>query len=179
MTDNDGGYLITPPPGLFPNAPVAQPPAAPDESHHGLTESGTHKFQRPAEAVRPAVQPPAFFAAPLGAQPRQTALTLQREDGTQHVITAAAVFGRNPAAAGDWAGALPVALPDGEKSMSKTHAGVRVTAGGSSIVDLNSTNGTVVLRADGVEQELAPGVPVSLRPGDVVLLGKVVIRVVS
>ncbi len=177
MGDNDGGYLITPPPGLFPNAPSAAP--APQETHHTVTESGTHKFERPAEAARPSVAPPAFFAAPLGAQPRQTALTLQREDGTQHVITAAAVFGRNPAAAGEWAGALPVALPDSEKSMSKTHAGIRVTAGGSSIVDLNSTNGTVVLRPEGTEEELAPGVPVSVRPGDVVLLGKVVIRVVS
>jgi len=175
VSDNDGGYFITPPPGLFPTAPAATPV----EPHHGLTESGTHKFERPAEVVRPAVAPPAFFAAPLGAQPRLTALTLQREDGTQHVITASAVFGRNPAAAGEWAGALPVALPDGEKSMSKTHAGVRVTAGGSSIVDLNSTNGTVVLRPEGTEEELVPGVPVSVRPGDVVLLGKVVIRVVS
>jgi hypothetical protein len=175
VSDNDGGVFITPPPGLFPNAPAA----VPTEPHHGLTESGTHKFARPAEATRPSVAPPAFFAAPLGAQPRQTALTLQRDDGTQHVITAAAVFGRNPAAAGEWAGALAVALPDGEKSMSKTHAGVRVTAGGSSIVDLNSTNGTVVLRPEGAEEELVPGVPVSVRPGDVVMLGKVVVRVVA
>ena len=170
--------FITPPPGLFPNAPAAAP--APErETHHGLTESGTHKFERPAEPTRPSVAPPAFFAAPLGAQPRQTALTLQREDGTQHVITAAAVFGRNPAAAGEWAGALPVALPDAEKSMSKTHAGVRVTAGGSSIVDLNSTNGTFVRRSEGVEEELVPGVPATVRPGDTVLFGKVVIRVVA
>lgn len=179
MTDNDGGIFITPPPGLFPNAPITQPPAAPTESHPGLTESGTHKFERPPEVARPAAQPPAFFAAPLGAQPRQTALTLQREDGTQHVITAAAVFGRNPAAVGEWAGALPVVLPDSEKSMSKTHAGVRVTAGGSSIVDLNSTNGTFVRRSEGAEEELVPGVPATVRPGDTVLFGKVVIRVVA
>ena len=175
MSDNDGGFFITPPPGLFPS--VSAP--APVETQQELTESGTHKFQRPTEASRPSVAPPAFFAAPLGAQPRQTALTLQRADGTQHVITAAAVFGRNPAATGEWTGALPVALPDAEKSMSKTHAGVRVTAGGSSIVDLSSTNGTVVQRPGGLEEELVPGVPVSLRPGDVVLLGKVVIQVVS
>lgn len=172
MSDSSGGTFITPPPGLFPNTPQPARVDAP-------TESGTHKFERPVEAARPPMQPPAFFAAPLGAQPRLTSLTLQREDGTQHVITSTAVFGRNPAATGDWAGALAVALPDDEKSMSKTHAGLRVTAGGSSVVDLNSTNGTVIVRADGAEEELQPAVPVSVRVGDVLLFGKVVLRVVA
>lgn len=177
MADGDGGYLITPPPGLFPNAPAPSAPAPATEEHH--TESGTYKYPRPATPAAAPSAPPAFFPAALGSQPRSTALTLQRQDGTQHVITAAAVFGRNPAAAGEWAGALPVSVPDPEKSISKTHAGVRVTAGGSSIVDLGSTNGTIVIRADGSEDDLQPGVPVALRVGDLVMLGKFPLRVVS
>lgn len=168
--END--YLITPPPGLFPSAPPAEP-----ATHQ--TESGTRKYTRPEAPAAPPAAPPAFFPAALGAQPRSTALTLQRPDGTQHVITAAAVFGRNPAAAGDWAGALPVSVPDPEKSISKTHAGLRVTAAGSSIVDLGSTNGTIVVRADGTEDDLQPGIPVVLRVGDLVMLGKFPLRVVS
>ena len=176
MSDGDGGYLITPPPGLFPNAPTPEPHA---ETVSHSTESGTRKFARPETPIAPPSAPPAFFPSALGAQPRSTALTLQRPDGTQHVITAAAVFGRNPAAAGDWAGALPVSVPDPEKSISKTHAGLRVTAGGSSIVDLGSTNGTIVVRPDGTEDDLQPGIPVALRVGDLVMLGKFPLRVVG
>jgi pSer/pThr/pTyr-binding forkhead associated (FHA) protein len=175
VADDESGYLITPPPGLFPNAPKA----APAEVIPAHTESGTHKFAREAAPTAASVQPPAFFPAPLGAQPRAVSLTLERSDGTRHVISSAAVLGRNPAASGDWSHATAIAVPDPEKSISKTHAAVAVSAQGSTIVDLNSTNGTFIVKPDGSEFEIDPGQSASLTAGDTVMLGKVMLRVVA
>ncbi len=170
--DGDNSNFITPPPGLFPNAPIAAP--APTE-----TQSGTHQYVRPEAAARPSVQPPAFFPAPLGAQPRAVSLTLQTEDGANHVISSQAVIGRSPSATGEWAGAIVIGLDDPAKSVSKTHAAVRVTPTGSTVVDLHSTNGTEVVRLDGSEVTLAPGVPTPVHAGEVILVGSRSLRVVG
>lgn len=170
--DGENSNFITPPPGLFPNAPVAQP--VPTE-----TQSGTHHYVRPESTPRPSVQPPAFFPAPLGAQPRAVSLTLQSEDGANHVVTAQAVIGRNPSATGEWAGSIIVVVDDPEKSVSKTHAALRVTPGGSTIVDLHSTNGTELVRLDGSEVTLTPGMPVAVHPGEVILVGSRTLRVIA
>ena len=169
MSDENSNF-ITPPPGLFPNTP---PPAPVD------TQAGPVQYSRPEPAARPSVAPPAFFAAPLGAQPRAASLTLEAEDGRRHIISALAVFGRSPAAAGEWSGALVVPIDDPAKSVSKTHAGLRVTPAGSTLVDLGSTNGTEVLRLDGTEETLTPGVPVALGPGEAILIGSRVLRVIG
>lgn len=170
--DGDNGGFITPPPGLFPNAPVA--PIA--EPAPVVTQSGTQAYVRP-EPPRPAAQPPAFFAAPLGAQPRLASLALERDDGSRHIITARAVIGRNPSAVAEWSAATLIALDDPVKSVSKTHVGVIVTPTGSTVIDLDSTNGTVVLRADGSEVPLTPGAPVAVQPGDTLLVGSHTLRV--
>ena len=170
--DGESSNFITPPPGLFPNAPAAEP--APT-----VTQSGTHNYVRPEGTPRPAVQPPAFFPAPLGAQPRAVSLTLQSEDGANHVITGQAVIGRNPSATGEWAGSIIIVVDDPEKSVSKTHAAVRVTPGGSTVVDLHSTNGTGLVRLDGTEMTLTPGVPVAVKPGEVIIVGSRAVRVVA
>ena len=176
--DGENGTFITPPPGLFPNAPIA-PVAPPAEPVPTVTQSGTHQYVRPPTEPRPSVQPPAFFAAPLGAQPRAASLTLESEDGVRHTITARAVIGRNPVAAGEWVGALAVALDDPAKSVSKTHAAVVVTPTGSTVVDLDSTNGTVVVRLDGVEQALTPKAPVPVQAGELILVGSRTLKVIA
>ena len=172
--DGDSNF-ITPPPGLFPNAPIA-PIVEPAPT---VTQSGTHHYVRPEATPRPAAQPPAFFAAPLGAQPRAATLTLETEDGTRHVITSLAVVGRNPAATGQWAGAVAITIDDPAKSVSKTHAALRGSAAGSTLVDLDSTNGTGVIRATGAEETVTPGVPVAVAPGDLILIGSRSLRVVG
>lgn len=169
--DGDSGF-ITPPPGLFPNAPAAAPVPA-------ETQSGTHQYVRPQEPARPPAQPPAFFPAPLGAQPRLATLTLEADDGTRHVITARAVIGRNPTASGEWSGAVAIAMDDPGKSVSKTHAGVIVTPTGSTVTDLDSTNGTVVVRASGEEVALSPRAPVAVQQGEVIHIGSRWLRVLG
>jgi len=170
--DSSNSNFITPPPGLFPNAPA--PETTPTE-----TQSGTHHYVRPDTTPRPPAQPPAFFPAPFGIPPLAPSLTLEGEDGRRHVITSLAVFGRNPSATGEWAGAVVIAVEDPAKSVSKTHAGLRVTAAGSSLVDLGSTNGTEIMRLDGTEESLVAGVPVALHPGEVVLIGSRSLRVIA
>lgn len=170
--DGENSNFITPPPGLFPNAPAAEP--APTE-----TQSATHHFVRPDATTRPSVQPPAFFPAPLGAQPRAASLTLETEDGARHVITARAVFGRNPSATDEWAGALIVVIDDPAKSVSKSHAALLVTPTGSTLVDLGSTNGTAVVRLDGTEVTLTPHMPVAVQVGEMVLIGSRSLRVIA
>lgn len=169
--DGDSNF-ITPPPGLFPNAPIATP--APAE-----TQSATHQYVRPEPAPRPAAAPPAFFAAPLGAQPRAATLTLETEDGARHTITHLAVLGRNPSATGEWAGAAAIVVDDPVKSVSKTHAGLKVTPAGSTLVDLGSTNGTVVVRTGGAEETAAPGAVVAVAPGDLIVIGSRSLRVIG
>ena len=170
--DGDNSNFITPPPGLFPHAPIAEP--APTE-----TQSATHQFVRPDATTRPSVQPPAFFPAPLGAQPRAASLTLETEDGARHVVTSRAVFGRNPSATDEWAGALIVVIDDPAKSVSKSHAALLVTPTGSTLVDLGSTNGTEVIRADGSEVTLAPGLPVAVHVGETLLIGSRTLHVIG
>lgn len=165
--DGENGTFITPPPGLFPNAPIA-PVAPPAEPVPTVTQSGTHQYVRPPTEPRPSVQPPAFFAAPLGAQPRAASLTLESEDGVRHTITARAVIGRNPVAAGEWVGALAVALDDPAKSVSKTHAAVVVTPTGSTVVDLDSTNGTELNGRSVDRAKLADGDKITLGGTDLV-----------
>jgi hypothetical protein len=175
MSDSGSSNFITPPPGLFPTAPTA--PAAepvPVETH-----SGTRQYVRPAGEPRPAAGPPAFFAAPIGAQPRAVTLTVELADGTRHGITTAAVLGRNPSASGEWAGAVQISVNDPEKSVSKTHAGIRVTPTGITVVDLNSTNGTEIVRLDGTEHSLTPEVPAPVLPGEVILMGVSSLRILG
>lgn len=171
MSDENSNF-ITPPPGLFPNAPVAQP--VPTE-----TQSATHQFLRPEATTTPSVQPPAFFPAPLGAQPRATSLTLETEDGARHVITSRAVFGRNPSATDEWAGALIVVIDDPAKSVSKSHAALLVTPTGCTLVDLGSTNGTEILRLDGTEVSLAPNLPVAVHVGEAIHIGSRTLRIIA
>ena len=170
--DGENSNFITPPPGLFPNAPAVEP--TPTE-----TQSATQRYVRPEATTRPSVQPPAFFPAPIGAPVRPLSLTLETEDGARHVVTTRAILGRNPSATGDWAGALTIVIDDPAKTVSKSHAALRVTPTGSTLMDLGSTNGTAVVRSDETEVTLAPDMPVAVHVGDVVQLGSRSLRIIA
>lgn len=79
------------------------------------------------------------------------------------------VLGRAPSG---WAGARQVVVPGDASTVSKTHATVRVTQAGAEVMDLDSTNGTLIER-DGAVLSLQPGQAVPLREGDAVVFGAV------
>ncbi|MFT4123777.1 MAG: FHA domain-containing protein [Microbacteriaceae bacterium] len=92
--------------------------------------------------------------------------------GERIPLRSPAVIGRTPAAAAD---AVPLALVDPSRSLSKTHARLSPVDERIRVEDLGSTNGTIVIEADGVETELGPGQwvelagPVRLELGEYVL----------
>ncbi|MBN9155034.1 MAG: FHA domain-containing protein [Microbacterium sp.] len=69
------------------------------------------------------------------------------------------VLGRRPSADPSHPGAQLVAIADETRTMSKTHARLELHDGEWTIVDLDSTNGVVLLSPDGRETELLPGRP--------------------
>lgn len=91
------------------------------------------------------------------------------EDGRRIAVRSTVVVGRDPET-GDHTGALPAAIPDPERSVSKTHAVLTVDSGALRVDDLHSTNGTHVL-SHGVESAVQPGQPLEIQPGDTVWFG--------
>lgn len=84
-------------------------------------------------------------------------------------IDGGVVVGRNPTAAD---GERPVAIADLGREISKLHLALRVDAAGRVWVeDRHSTNGSTLVRADGVSVRLVPGAAQQLGAGDVVRLG--------
>jgi len=69
------------------------------------------------------------------------------------------VLGRRPSVDPAHPGAQLVSIADETRTMSKTHARLELHDGEWTIVDLDSTNGVVLLSPDGRETELVPGLP--------------------
>jgi pSer/pThr/pTyr-binding forkhead associated (FHA) protein len=91
------------------------------------------------------------------------------ENGQRIAVRSRVVVGRDPDT-GQHTGALPAAIPDPERSVSKTHAVLIVTDGELRVDDLGSTNGTHVL-SHGVESAVQPGTPLEVQVGDTVWFG--------
>ena len=185
MTENERNpFLIAPPPGLIPAAkPTAAEPVAPMVEPQGLiglppgiAESATHRHAPVAPAAAPTTETPVApatapqTASPAPATPATPVFVLP--DGVRITLSGTTLLGRDPAATGEWVGATLVPVVDPGKSVSKTHAAVTVEAGGIRIHDLNSTNGTVVLRQDGAVDSVQPGTSLAVAPGDTVSLGQ-------
>ena len=80
---------------------------------------------------------------------------------------------RKPASAD--AAIAAIAVPDTTRTLSKTHARLELDDGAWTVFDLNSTNGVIVVGADGTETLLPGGG--SAIVGDRFILGKVGMRV--
>jgi len=99
--------------------------------------------------------------------------TLHTDDGFSIALTApVVVLGRNPSSAE--AGVQTVAVPDTTLTLSKTHARLDLADGEWTVTDLSSTNGVIVVGADGTENliEVGEATPLSSR----FVLGKVGMR---
>ena len=74
-----------------------------------------------------------------------------------HLTSPVVLVGRNPAASHTHPDAQIIALSDPGKTVSKAHARLELADGAWSIVDLNSTNGVVLIDEVGTETELIDG----------------------
>ncbi|MCU1409309.1 MAG: hypothetical protein JWR04_16 [Rhodoglobus sp.] len=94
-----------------------------------------------------------------------------------HVIplrTRTIILGRKPTAAAD--GVDVIAVPDSTKTLSKNHARLELSEEGAwTVFDLDSTNGVIIIEADGTETLLPQGGSAAV-PGRF-MLGKVAMRV--
>ena len=188
---SDDGF-ITPPPGLInpdsgthrrprperteriPNDEIVFVPAAP-----GVPVALPQEEPEPVEsdAFTP---PPAASTEQQPTAPIPSAWRLVIPGIDQPVLvdaTAPLFLGRAPVAPPDRPGARVLAVPDPEKSISKTHAMLELDLGELRVHDLNSTNGVWVVPAGGEAIEVEPGEPVVIPPGAELELGDVVIAV--
>jgi hypothetical protein len=108
-----------------------------------------------------------------------TAWRLHLADGTEIPVRGAILFGRDPAPEDGQQVARLVSLADPDHSISKTHAMVDLRGDRLVVRDLGSTNGTVVVSADGVEVECAAGVDIGVDDGAGIELGTYVLRVAA
>lgn len=69
------------------------------------------------------------------------------------------ILGRRPSFDPDFADAQLVPVSDETRTMSKTHARLELQGDAWVVVDLDSTNGVILLREDGSEVDATPGVP--------------------
>lgn len=100
-------------------------------------------------------------------------VTIHLPDGTTWAEPPGIVIGRQPTPPEQYHALTPVAVDDG--SVSKTHAAIIIENGQVSVVDLHSTNGTVVLHA-GDERQCAPGERTPVLSGAIICLGDLEIR---
>lgn len=112
-----------------------------------------------------AIEPPYI---PTGAA---TVPVLQLRDGTVIRVTGLGFIGRAPRAPESIPEAILVRVPDGARSLSRTHASFGVEEGELWVQDLGSANGASVRHLGGSVTELSPQTPFFLVPGDVLVLG--------
>ena len=158
------------------SAPAA--PSAPGSPGMGGARPGPARgsHSAPSAPRSPAVGAP----APRGAHARMPVVRLVFDDGVSRDLSGTLVVGRNPSVDPAHRGAELMPIADRQKSVSKTHAALTATPQGLLVEDLRSTNGTVVISADGNPVPVAPGFPIWATDGASVLFGgrrvKVVIR---
>ena len=100
------------------------------------------------------------FEETIVAVRRRTVWTLVPTLGAPIPLTAdVVIIGRRPHREPDYGDAQLVAIPDETRTVSKTHARMELTAEGWTIVDLDSTNGVVLIGEDGAEKDAPPGYP--------------------
>jgi FHA domain len=98
-------------------------------------------------------------------------------DGQSFEASTSMVLGRDPAVVPVRPQAQRIPVTDPVKSVSKTHAIIDVDATELSVTDLHSTNGVIVTRPDGRQDDLPPGGRAVLAAGSRVLLGEFAIDV--
>lgn len=161
--------VIAAQPGVITQTPLTPPPAP-----------GVIAQAPGAQASRtppPAAQPPVAQAVPQPPAPDVVPLVdagvpvFQLADGTVIQATGFGFIGRAPRAPESIPDAILIRVPDGTRSLSRTHAAFGIEDEQLWVQDLGSANGASVRHLGGSVTELAPHVPSFLVPGDVLVLG--------
>ena len=151
--------LIAPPAPPVPAPPVAAPPVAAAPVPASPMTAPPVTAPPASAAPTPAHRPPASV----------TVLGLRFDTGESVSVSGPVLIGRDPVSPAH-PDARPIRVADTTRSLSKTHALVRPTAGGLEVVDLHSTNGSRLVRG-GIERPLTPGVGEVAIDGDLILFG--------
>ncbi|HSU37095.1 MAG TPA: FHA domain-containing protein [Propionibacteriaceae bacterium] len=113
--------------------------------------------------------------APQGPRllPRPVLAVLRASDGSTAAVDRAVLVGRAPSAQRSSSRAPRLlTVPSPGHDISRTHVEIAPDGWQIAVTDLNSTNGTVLVRPEGVDrQQLAPGETVVVQLGTVVELG--------
>ena len=157
-----------------PPAQIAAPPTASPAAPSGLGESA-----RPAPSPSPDPLP-APVPAPEPVPAAAPVIALQFQDGTTVPIRGVGYIGRAPRLPdGERADATLVPVPDGDRSVSRTHGRFGIVDGQTWFEDLGSGNGSSLRTADGRSGPMTPHQRFGLVPGTVLQLGECVIRVIA
>jgi hypothetical protein len=102
---------------------------------------------------------------------RRPAWTLTGPDGIPHPIRVPTLIGRAPHRPADRPGLELLSLVDETKSLSKSHAIIAPDGESFTVEDIGSTNGVLLIGADGSETELPSGRAVTIERGSVLEFG--------
>lgn len=128
-----------------------------------------------ARHTEPEIPDDALFDQTVAVPKRRTRWSLVPPLGVPVALTATTVIlGRRPAHDPDFPGAQLVPVADETRTMSKTHARIELRDDEWVIIDLDSTNGIILITPDGDEVDAVPGAPVTLT--DRFLLGDAEMR---
>jgi pSer/pThr/pTyr-binding forkhead associated (FHA) protein len=98
-------------------------------------------------------------------------VTLLFDTGESYVLVGHGVLGRDPVSPYGAAGDQLVQIGGDTRSISKTHLEFEVQPGSIWVTDRRSTNGSAIVRADGVESPITPGQRMTVRSGDRIRIG--------
>ena len=92
-------------------------------------------------------------------------------DGSRTRLTGAILVGRAPRTSPDFPDADLLRVLSPNRDISRTHVAISMHDGSIEVIDLNSTNGTIVALPDGQQVMLEPGQPIQVTLGARIDLG--------
>lgn len=137
--------------------PVTEPAAAPSADPRSARSaiSVQHTFDEiPDEDI--------FDVTVMAARKRPTWALVPPVGDPVRITSDVVIIGRRPAFNADYTHAQLVPVADETRTVSKTHARLERTGESWMVIDLDSTNGVILIDHDGRERDVAPGVPTPL-----------------
>ena len=160
------GAPVATQPGLISSVPGAVGTRPGD--HDGMTISVEQSRAMRLAAGQAPAAPPAEMPAPVASIARIVLST-----GREVVLDRTVVIGRRPSSTRVTGGLLPhlVSVESPEQDISRSHVEIRPEGDAIVVVDLNTTNGTLLRRIGHEPVQLHPGEPSIIVQGDVLELG--------
>ncbi|WP_114422373.1 FHA domain-containing protein [Nocardioides houyundeii] len=174
-TASPAGPPAGPEPVVLTPAVAGLPPEAdetgehPALDHDGMTQTGAQPGPVPQPGIPGQPQAPSVTSRPVA--------RLVFSHGTTAEVDRAILVGRAPEARRFTPGDQPqlITVPSPHQEVSSTHLEIRpgsgVDHGMAVVTDLGSTNGTLLVQPGLPQEDLQPGIAVSLMPGAILDLG--------